>query len=308
MALLKHKQSLAEEIQGITSKHAHAKLLEEDVQNLTKVLGGVFDQCEGAYSTLEICRTESLQTMIKVSEKQFKPLHDALMKAKKKLNLDMDVDMYVESNCFANAGSFKLPNQTSEIILNSGLVNLLKLLDTKNENLALVVLLHELGHLMFRQSDIDTGMRIYSALLNDGSIAKSVLLQATTNVYRKYSVAMELTADRVMYSVMKDMKGGWDAIIRVFGLLAGGISAFPINCDELMKQYNLGDVAVGELLYTGVTSKDAHPPIMFRLQELYNFHCGYLYPVCDTDLDYNTGPQEPGFAAAARSKKLWDSL
>jgi Zn-dependent protease with chaperone function len=135
----------------------------------------------------------------------------------------MDVDMYVELNPSLNACSFKLPNQTSEIIINSGLVELLKLLKKGNENLALVVLLHELGHLMFRQSDIDTGMRIYSALLNDGSITKSVLLQQAVNVYRKYSVAMELTADRVMYSVMKDVPGGWDAIITVFGKLAGGV-------------------------------------------------------------------------------------
>jgi Zn-dependent protease with chaperone function len=297
----KHPQSLSEDIKKITQEHGHMKLLDDDVQNLTQVLGNIFDQCEGAYSTLEVCRTEGLQTMVKVSEKQYKPLHDALMKAKNKLNFGMNVDMYVVSNPSLNAGSFKLPNQTSEIIVNSGLVELLKLLERGNENLALVVLLHELGHLMFRQSDIDTGMRIYSAFLNDGSITKSVLLQQTTNVYRKYSVAMELTADRVMYIVMKDISGGWDAIMTVFGNLAGGVKGFPINCEELLKQYNDGDVGVGNCLYTGVTSKDAHPPILFRLQELSDLHSGKVYNA------HIVGLQEFSCAAATKANTLWDS-
>jgi hypothetical protein len=171
------------------------------------------------------------------------------------------------------------------------------LLKKGNENLALVVLLHELGHLMFRQSDIDTGMRIYSALLNDGSITKSVLLQQAVNVYRKYSVAMELSADRVMYSVMKDVPGGWDAIITVFGKLAGGV---PINCEELLKQYKDGDDGVGKCLYTGVTSKDAHPPILFRFQELSDLHLGLVYHV------HIVGLQDFSFAAA-KANTLRDS-
>jgi Zn-dependent protease with chaperone function len=239
--------------------------------------------------------------MVKVSEKQYTPLHDALTTAKAILKLDMDVDMYVESNPSLNACSFKLPNQTPEIIINSGLVELLELLKDGNKNLALVVLLHELGHLMFRQSDIDTGMRIHSAFLNDGSITTSVLLQQTANVYRKYCVAMEMTADRVMYSAMKEIEGGWDAIMTVFGKLAGGIRGFPIDCEELLKQYKASDSNVGKSLYTGVTSKDAHPPILFRLQELSDFHLGLVYDV------QIVGLQDLSFAAAAKANTLWDS-
>jgi len=294
-------QPLAEDITALTDSYGHPQLLDKDVKELIDILGKIFDQCIGAYSTLEVCRTESLQTMVKVSEKQYTPLHDALTTAKAKLKLDMDVDMYVESNPSLNACSFKLPNQTPEIIINSGLVELLELLKDGNKNLALVVLLHELGHLMFRQSDIDTGMRIHSAFLNDGSITTSVLLQQTANVYRKYCVAMEMTADRVMYSAMKDIEGGWDAIMTVFGKLAGGIRGFPIDCEELLKQYKASDSNVGKSLYTGVTSKDAHPPILFRLQELSDFHLGLVYDV------QIVGLQDLRFAAAAKANTLWDS-
>lgn len=303
--IIKHSYIMADymwnttdtDISQLIARYGHAKLKQADVRDLITLLLKVFDQCQSVYSDLEIVRTESLYTMIKVNNEQYTKIYEALEIAKRKLNFQNPVDVFVALNPSPNACSFKLPNQTSEIILNSGLVELLELLEEGNENYILVVLLHELGHLMFRQSDIATGMRIYTALLNDGSITKSVLLEEKASVYRRYCVAMEGTSDIVMHSVMHGMDGGWEAIVTVFGKLAGGVRGFPINCQEVLDQYASADDSVRQCLYAGVTNKDAHPPIMFRLHELSLHH---------EKLKEIKSKSKTKHAEASKPASLWD--
>jgi len=238
-----------------------------EVRDIMKKLRSFFPICAKCAMQEAVARTESLLEGALVGGRQYPVLLKALEDAKELLDFDDAVDLYVVSSPGANAGSFRMPNEPAQIKLNGALVGLLGLLDPANENLALVVLLHELAHLLFEQSRYKTAMRVYATFLDDGTKARAARSQQAMGAFQKYLVAMELTADAVMFRALTEKLGREEAqktARTAFAMMASGVAG--ADGDEYYAQLRKCDLQVmGSLLAAG----DTHPPLGVRLQLLH---------------------------------------
>jgi Zn-dependent protease with chaperone function len=242
----------------------------QEVRTIMQKLRSFFPICRACTVTEPVARTENLMDVLLVGESQYPALRRALDRAKKALDFEDDVDLYVVSSPGPNAACFRLPGEPAQIKMTGALVGLLGLLDPANEKLALVVLLHELAHLQCQQTQYKTAMRLYTAFLQDGTAARAALLQQAEGAFHKYLVAMELTADLVMFRALTKELGGAVAkrtVRRVFAKFASGVEGVEADGDAYYAQLQDCKVHVEQ---TMLAAADPHPPLGLRLQLL---HC-----------------------------------
>jgi hypothetical protein len=241
-------------------------LMYPEVRDIMKKLRSFFPICKACEMQEPVARTESLLEAVLVGGRQYPVLLKALEEAKERLDFDDAVDLYVVSSPGANAGSFRLPGEPAQIKLNGALIGLLGLLDPANENLALVVLLHELTHLLFDQSRYKTAMRVYATFLDDGTKARAARSQQAMGAFQKYLVAMELTADAVMLRALTKKLGLEEAkktTRTVFARMASGVDS--VDGDAYYAQLQECDLNVVESL---LAAAETHPPLGVRLHLL----------------------------------------
>jgi len=243
-------------------------LMYPEVRDIMKKLRSFFPICKACEMQEPVARTESLLEAVLVGARQYPVLLKALEDAKELLDFDDAVDLYVVSSPGANAGSFRLPGEPAgQIKLNGALVGLLGLLDPANENLALVVLLHELTHLLFDQSRYKTAMRVYATFLDDGTKARAARSQQAMGAFQKYLVAMELTADAVMFRALTKKLGPEEAQKTARTFFARMASGFDhVDGDAYYAQLQECDLKVVESL---LAAAETHPPLGVRLQLLH---------------------------------------
>jgi len=242
-------------------------LMYPEVRDIMKKLRSFFPICAKCARQEPVARTESLLDAVLVGAHQYPALLKALGDAKELLDFDDAVDLYVVSSPGANAGSFRMPNEPAQIKLNGALVGLLGLLDPANENLALVVLLHELAHLLFEQSRYKTAMRVYATFLDDGTKARAARSQQAMGAFQKYLVAMELTADAVMFRALTEKLGREEAqktARTAFARMASGVDG--ADGDAYYAQLKECDLNV---VWSLLQAADTHPPLGVRLQLLH---------------------------------------
>ena len=247
-------------------------LMYAEVRDIMKKLRSFFPICKACEMQEPVARTESLLGAVLVGGRQYPVLQKALEDAKALLDFDDAVDLYVDSSPGANAGSFRLAGEPAQIKLNGALVGLLGLLEPANENLALVVLLHELAHLLFHQSKYKTAMRVYATLLDDGTKARAARSQQAMGAFQKYLVAMELTADAVMLGALTEKlgrEGAQKTVRTLFARLASGVGAegafgpgAPVDGDAYYAQLQGCDPQVVQSV---LAAAETHPPPGVRL-------------------------------------------
>ena len=242
-------------------------LMYPEVRDIMKTLRSFFPICKACEMQEPVARTESLLEAVLVSARQYPVLLKALKDAKELLDFDDLVELYVVSSPGANACCFRLPGEPGQIQLNGALVGLMGLLDPANENLALVVLLHELTHLLFDQNRYKTAMRIYATFLDDGTKARAVRSKQAMGAFQKYLVAMELTADAVMFRALTEKLGLEEAQKTVRTFFARMASGFDhVDGDAYYAQLQECDLEVVESL---LAAAETHPPLGVRLQLLH---------------------------------------
>jgi Zn-dependent protease with chaperone function len=242
----------------------------QEVRTIMQKLRSFFPICRACTVSEPVARTESLMDAVLVGESQYPALRRALERAKQALDFNDDVDLYVVNSPCANAACFRLPGEPAQIKMTGALVGLLGLLDPANAELALVVFLHELAHLQCQQTQYKTAMRLYTAFLQDGTAARAALLQQAEGAFHKYLVAMEITADLVMFRALTEELGGAVAkrtVRRVFAKFASGVEGVEADGDAYYAQ--LQDCKV-DVEQTMLAAADPHPPWGLRLQLL---HC-----------------------------------
>ena len=242
-------------------------LMYPEVRDIMKKLRSFFPICKACEMQEPVARTESLLEAVLVGERQYPVLMKALEDAKELLDFDDSVDLYVVRSPDANACCFRLPGEPAQIKLNGALIGLLGLLDPANQNLALVLLLHELTHLLFDQNRYKTAMRVYATFLDDGTKARAARSQQAMGAFQKYLVAMELTADAVMFRALTKKLGLEEAqktARTAFARMASGVDG--VDGDAYYAQLQECDLKVVESL---LAAAETHPPLGVRLQLLH---------------------------------------
>ena len=244
-------------------------LMYAEVRDVMKKLRSFFPICKACEMQEPVTRTESLLEAVLVGARQYPVLLKALEDAKELLDFDDAVDLYVVSSPGANACCFRLPGEPGQIKLNGALVGLMGLLDPANENLALVVLLHELTHLLFDQSRYKTAMRVYATFLDDGTKARAARSQQAMGAFQKYLLAMELTADALMFGALAERlgrEGAQKTVRTLFARLASGVGAegpgAPVDGDAYYAQLQGCDPQVVQSV---LAAAETHPPLGVRL-------------------------------------------
>jgi|APGre2960657423_1045063.scaffolds.fasta_scaffold13674_2 hypothetical protein len=300
---MKTRNETLETIKKMSSSYGHETLKADSIQTFIKEMTDTYSAIEGAYPASPIFQIEMTQNMIMLGEHQYTHLFAALKEAVQTVHEKEDrvifaqiPNFYLQCNPSPNASSFEVPRQTPDIIISSSLVKLLKLNLKEKRPLAHVVLFHELGHLIFQQSHVNLGWRIWNALQNDGSYNKNSLCDSQKTVFQQYSVAMELSADKFMYTMMCELYNdrAWKYIAETFGMLVAGVEG--LNVDSLLTQLPVTDFSAGdrtlEAIVCGtmnqyVTRLDAHPTIMFRLAQIKKMEDDRK-SFCNTDLQANS--------------------
>ncbi len=242
-------------------------LMYPEVRDIMKKLRSFFPICKACEMQEPVAHTESLLDAVLVGARQYSVLLKALEDAKELLDFDDEVDLYVVSSPGANACCFRLPGEPRQIKLNGALVGLMGLQDPANENLALVVLLHELTHLLFDQNRYKTAMRVYATFLDDGTKARAARSQQAMGAFQKYLFAMELTADAVMFRALTKKLGPEEAQKTARTFFARMASGFDhVDGDAYYAQLQGCDMKV---VYSLLSAAETHPPLGVRLQLLH---------------------------------------
>lgn len=241
-----------------------------EVRDIMKKLRAFFPICKACRPQEAVARIESLYGAVLVGDSQYRQLMEALRVAMDLLDFGNgeSVDLYVVNSPGANAQSFSLPGEPIQIKINSKLVRLLGLLDPANSDMALMVFLHELAHVRFKQTRYKTAMRIYSTFLEDGTETRAVLSQQAFQAFQRYLVAMELTADLVMFSALTEKLGLEKAsktVQNVFAKLASGVDCGEVNGEAYFQQVKNCHVDLEESM---LAAAHPHPPLGLRLKFL----------------------------------------
>ena len=186
-------------------------------------------------------------------------LYQICNKAKEVLNFQEDIDFYIISSIDVNAFSINGFNYVPHMIcLTSALVQLL------SDDELYFVIGHEIGHLIFRHSQLYV---VNSLLSNreEGDIPAHI-----TNIFTRWNQYAEISADRIGFLVQPDL----ETIGKVFFKFASGLSEkhLNFNIQEYLNQLEkIKDLSLGDFY-------SSHPGHLLRLKCLELFSNSKLYP------------------------------
>ncbi|MCG8570059.1 MAG: M48 family metallopeptidase [Spirochaetes bacterium] len=222
------------------------------------------------YTSEKSFRMLALASAVRCSEKQVPRIYYHLEKAKKILDYQKEVEIYVTLNQKVNA--YTIGVKKPYIILNSGLVN------TLNDDELPAVIAHELGHIM-------SGHVLYKTLLwillNISTLLLKIPLTELTVLgiiaaLKEWDRKSELSADRAGLLVVQDKNTSFNLLMK----MAGGVDLKEMDLEEFFKQAaeyeEGGDILDSIYKYLNLLWQ-THPFPVLRLQELNNWINAGMY-------------------------------
>lgn len=242
------------------------KLLEDLRKLIEQASQGELEQTVSNYTQ------QMLLSAVRVSEKQCPELQATLERAQQKISLVFgeraaehaaQAVLYTKLDAGVNASSLALPCGSPVVFVTDALVRLLS-----PEELELV-LLHELAHIVYTDSETVVAMKTKMALMSDGTLAGTRLAQSKLNDYNMLQAGFELTADRAMLQCAGADR--WPAVLSMFAKLAGGAVGEPLNGEEFLEQLKDMEDPMQRTIVSAAVAANPHPPVLFRVQELQKF-------------------------------------
>jgi len=241
------------------------KLLEDLRKLIEQASQGELEQTVSNYTQ------QMLLSAVRVSEKQCPGLQATLKRVQQKISLVFGsraaaaahAQLYTKLDAGVNASSLALPCGRPVVFVTDALVRLLS-----PEELELV-LLHELAHIVYTDSETVVAMKTKMALMSDGTLAGTQQAQSKLNDYNILQAGFELTADRAMLQCAGADR--WPAVLSMFAKLAGGAVGEPLNGEEFLEQLKAMEDPMQRTIVSAAVAANPHPPVLFRVQELQKF-------------------------------------
>ena len=227
------------------------KILEEDFG--LNVYYEIFDTEKGVNSWAN----RLLADNVLLNEVIAPRLYQICSEVKSKLNFLEEIEFYITQAAYLNAFAINgFGYRAHMICLTSGLIQCLK--DDELEN----VIGHEIGHLMFKHSQLNT----VAAILSNSEEPVSSQIQ---NLFSRWDKYAEISADRMGYIAQPNL----ETVGKTFFKLASGLSEehLKFSITEYMKQLDkIKDLSRSEL-------HSSHPKNLVRLKCLELFSKSELY-------------------------------
>ena len=240
-----------------------------------KLLEKLRDLIEKSKDELEQTVTNYTQQMllsaVRVSESQCPELQKTLASAQAKIlavfgtraETASNAQLYLKQDVAANASSLALPGGRPVVFVTDALVRLLTPAELE------LVLLHELAHIVYTDSETVVAMKMKMALLSDSTLAGTQKAQSELNNYNVLQAGFELTADRAMLECAGVAQ--WPAVLSMFAKLAGGAVGEPLNGESFLEQLSDTQSLIERTIVEAAIAANPHPPLLYRVQELQKF-------------------------------------
>ena len=240
-----------------------------------KLLEKLRDLIEKSKDELEQTVTNYTQQMllsaVRVSESQCPELQKTLASAQAKIlavfgtraETASNAQLYLKQDVAANASSLALPGGRPVVFVTDALVRLLTPAELE------LVLLHELAHIVYTDSETVVAMKMKMALLSDSTLAGTQKAQSELNNYNVLQAGVELTADRAMLECAGVAQ--WPAVLSMFAKLAGGAVGEPLNGESFLEQLSDTQSLIERTIVEAAIAANPHPPLLYRVQELQKF-------------------------------------
>ena len=240
-----------------------------------KLLEKLRDLIEKSKDELEQTVTNYTQQMllsaVRVSERQCPELQKTLASAQAKIlavygtraENASKAQLYIKLDAGVNASSLALPCGRPVVFVTDALVRLLSLQELE------LVLLHELAHIVYTDSETVVAMKMKMALLSDSTLAGMQRAQSELNDYNVLQAGFELTADRAMLECAGAAQ--WPAVLSMFAKLAGGAVGEPLNGEAFLQQVKDTQSQIERTIVEAAIAANPHPPLLYRVQELQKF-------------------------------------
>jgi len=227
------------------------RILEEDFG--LKVYYEIFDTEKGVNSWAN----RLLADNVLLNEVIAPRLYQICKEVKNKLNFKDEIEFYITQSARLNAFAINGFGYRSHMIcFTSGLIQCL------NDDELAYVIGHEIGHLMFKHSQLNT---VAGILANSEEPVSSQI----RNLFSRWDKYAEISADRMGYIAQPNL----ETVGKTFFKLASGLSEehLKFNISEYMKQLDkMKDLSRDELL-------SSHPKNLVRLKCLELFSKSELY-------------------------------
>jgi Zn-dependent protease with chaperone function len=214
---------------------------------------------------------QMLLSAVRVSERQCPELQKTLASAQAKIlavfgtraETASKAQLYLKQDVAANASSLALPCGRPVVFVTDALVRLLTPAELE------LVLLHELAHIVYTDSETVVAMKMKMALLSDGTLAGMQRAQSELNDYNVLQAGFELTADRAMLECAGAAQ--WPNVLSMFAKLAGGAVGEPLNGESFLEQLSDTQSLIKRTIVYAAIAANPHPPLLYRVQELQSF-------------------------------------
>jgi Zn-dependent protease with chaperone function len=214
---------------------------------------------------------QMLLSAVRVSERQCPELQKTLASAQAKIlavfgtraETALKAQLYLKQDVAANASSLALPSGDPVVFVTDALVRLLSLQELE------LVLLHELAHIVYTDSETVVAMKMKMALLSDSTLAGMQRAQSELSNYNVLQAGFELTADRAMLECAGAAQ--WPNVLSMFAKLAGGAVSEPLNGDAFLQQLSDTQSLIKRTIVYAAIAANPHPPLLYRVQELQKF-------------------------------------
>jgi len=184
-------------------------------------------------------------------------LYQICKEVKNKLNFTEEIEFYITQAAYLNAYAINgFGYRAHMICFTSGLIKCL------NDDELAYIIGHEIGHLMFKHSKLNT---VVGILVNSEETISSQI----QNLFSRWDKYAEISADRIGYIAQPNL----ETVGKTFFKLASGLSEEHLNFNitEYMKQLDkIKDLSRDELL-------SSHPKNLVRLKCLELFSKSELY-------------------------------
>jgi len=228
-----------------------ARILEEDFG--LKVYYEIFDTEKGVNSWANSLLADN----VLLNEVIAPRLYQICKEVKNKLNFKDEIEFYITQSACLNAFAINgFGYRAHMICFTSGLIQCL------NDGELAYVIGHEIGHLMFKHSQLNTVAAILGS--SDEPVSSQI-----RNLFSRWNKYAEISADRMGYIAQPNL----EIIGKTFFKLASGLSEehLKFNITEYMKQLDkIKDLSRDELI-------SSHPKNLVRLKCLELFSQSELY-------------------------------